>query len=62
MATNSSNSDNDDDVLQTMSGLQLPLVTVMMIVILMIVMMKTMMMMIMFDKLAKRRLPLLASG
>ena len=57
MATNSSNSDNDDDVLQTMSGLQLPLVTVMMIV-----MMKTIMMMIMFDKLAKRRLPLLASG
>ena len=40
-----------------MSGLQLPLVTVMMIV-----MMKTMMMMIMFDKPAKRRLPLLASG
>ena len=36
--------------------------TVIMIIILMIVMMETMMMMIMFDKLAKRRLPLLASG
>ena len=45
-----------------MNGLQLPLVTVMMIIILMIVMMEMMMMMIMFDKLAKRRLPLLASG
>ena len=45
-----------------MNGLQLPLVTVMMIIILMIVMMEMMMMMIMFDKPAKRRLPLLASG